>query len=108
MKPVLIAACAALALSACATDGVGYGFGGGRYDAYYDGFYGPYSDGYWDGDGAYWYSTGRGRPFARDDGHHFQRGPSHGFHGVRGASGGGFHGGGGEHGGGEHGGGGRR
>ena len=105
MKPVLIAACAALALSACATDGVGWG-GHGGYDAYYDDYYGPFADGYWDGDGAYWYSPGHGRPFVRDDAHHFQRGPGHGFHGVRGPSAGGFHGGGQE--GGEHGGGGRR
>jgi hypothetical protein len=72
MKRVLIAAGCALALSACAT-GPGYGGGALAYNAYYDDAYGPYYDGYWGRDGGFWYSTGRGAPYLRDSGQHFQR-----------------------------------
>jgi hypothetical protein len=86
MKRVLLSACAALALSACAS-GPGY-YGGG--DAYYDDFYGPYYDGYWGRDGAFWFSDGHGH-MRRDEGGHFSR--EHpgggGFHGVHAHSG--FH-----------------
>jgi hypothetical protein len=82
MKELLIAACAALALSACASGYGGYGSLG--YSAYYDDAYGPYRDGYWGRDGAYWYSTGPRGPYRRDDGHHFRRDPYNGFHGVHG------------------------
>jgi len=90
MKPALLAACLGLAVSACAEGyygagdyGYGGGYGGGRL-AYYDDFYGPYYDGYWGGDGFYYYSLGRDRPFVRDDSRHFRRGGGDGFHGVRG------------------------
>jgi hypothetical protein len=62
---------------------MGYGAFGRGYDAWYDGGYGPYYDGYWQGD-VYWYSPGRGRPYVRDDNHHFRRDRGTGFHGVRG------------------------
>jgi hypothetical protein len=68
---------AVIGLSACAED-----YGGPRhyaaydhnpigYDGFYDGYYGPFYDGYW-GDGGFYYSTGEGRPYVRDDGNHFR------------------------------------
>jgi hypothetical protein len=109
MKPVLLAALAALGLTACAEGYYGPYGGGGM--AYYDDFYGPYYDGYWGPDGFFYYRDHRdgGRRFHRDEGHHFQHAPMQGFHGVH-AHGGfhGFHGGGVPHGDGGHGGGDRR
>lgn len=103
MKHALLALTASLALSACA-DNMGYGpyFGGER--AYYDDYYGPFYNGYWGGDGAFYYSPGRGRPYLRDEGNHFHHDmPGGGYHGVQTHPGWvGGHGGG--HGGGRHGG----
>jgi hypothetical protein len=91
MKPISTALAAALlataGLSACASYGPrgapdGY-YDAAGYNAYYDDAYGPFYDGYWDGD-AFFFSRGRGRPFERDDGHHFQRTAANGFHGVHG------------------------
>jgi hypothetical protein len=73
LKTVL-AACALLVLAGCAApDGPVY------YDGYYDGYYGPMYDGYWGDDSAFYYSGGPGRPFVRDEGHHFQRNAGAGF-----------------------------
>jgi hypothetical protein len=88
MRVLPFVLCATLTLGGCA----GYGGHGGGYDAYYDGAYGPFYDGYWDGD-SFMYSGGRGRPFIRDGGGHFQHIGGAGFHGVHGRGGG--HGGGG-------------
>ena len=44
------------------------------YDGYYDGYYGPLYDGYWGDDNFFYYSSGPGQPFIRDEGNHFQRG----------------------------------
>jgi hypothetical protein len=87
MKPVFIALGAALALSACADyyggrAPPGY-YDAGGYNAYYDDAYGPFYDGYWDGD-VFLFSRGRGRPFERDEAHHFHRAGGAGFHGVHG------------------------
>jgi hypothetical protein len=85
MKRVLIAlgiGAAALSLTACA-DGYYGGMDHGRhyaaydhhpigYEGYYDGTYGPFYDGYW-GDGGFYYSTGEGRPYVRDEANHFRR-----------------------------------
>lgn len=82
MKHALLALTASLALSACAGS-MGYGpyFGGDR--AYYDDYYGPFYNGYWGSDGAFYYSDGRGRPFVRDESNHFRHNmPGGGFHGV--------------------------
>jgi len=84
MKATLLAvAAAALAVSGCAQD-MGYGpyFGGDT--AYYDDFYGPFYNGYWGSGDVFYYSTGRGRPYIRDEGHHFRhdRGGEH-WHSVR-------------------------
>ena len=67
-----------LALSACADDGYYHGgpyVGAGlAYDGYYDGFYGPIYDGYWGGDGFFYYRHGAGeRRFVRSDPTHFRR-----------------------------------
>jgi hypothetical protein len=83
MKKALLAVTAALALSACAED-MGYGpyFGGDT--AYYDDYYGPFYNGYWGAGDVFYYSTGRGRPYFRDEGRHFRhdRGGDR-WHGVR-------------------------
>lgn len=49
------------------------------YNAYYDGFYGPFDGGYWgpDGNVFYYYDGDR---YRRDDGHHFRHQPHAGFH----------------------------
>jgi hypothetical protein len=83
MKPVLIALGAALALGGCAS----YGYDSGGFNAYYDDAYGPFYDGYWGRDHNFWYSTGRGRPYVRDEGHHFGHAPGGGMHGVHGSRG---------------------
>lgn len=49
------------------------------YDGYYDGYYGPMYDGYWGDDNFFYYSSGRGRPFIRDEGNHFRRVGAAGF-----------------------------
>jgi len=85
MKSVVIAVCAAVALSGCAS---GYGYGGGGYDAYYDDFYGPYYHGYWGHDGAFMYRMHRHDPYQRDNSGHFRRGPGNGFHGIHSHGGG--------------------
>lgn len=91
MKAVLIAVCAAVALSGCA-GGYGYdGYGGGGYDAYYDDFYGPYYHGYWGNDGVFMYRMHRHDAYVRDSGGHFRRGPGQGFHGIHSQGGGGHH-----------------
>lgn len=81
-KTILILAAAAT-LGGCASDGAYSGFGGGWSTAYYDDAYGPFYDGYWAGD-VFWYSPGRGRPYIRDEAHHFHHNPAPGAHGVRG------------------------
>jgi hypothetical protein len=56
------------------------------YDVYYDGAYGPYTDGYWGTDGNYWYLSGLSSSiWARDGGGHFRRTPADGFALVRGS-----------------------
>lgn len=67
---VIFSSAAALTLGACG----GNYTGGGGYassDVYYDGFYGPYSAGYWDGPSFFF--RGRDGHFTRDDGNHFRR-----------------------------------
>jgi hypothetical protein len=98
MKKLLIslaASAVALTISACA--GGYYGPGGPvvgpvAYDGFYDDAYGPFYDGYWGGDGAFYYSDGEGHPFHRDTGGHFRHDMAQGFHPVHGF--GGMHGGG--------------
>ena len=82
-KAILAATLAAGLLAGCA-GGPGY-YGGGPgvrvavgYDGYYDGFYGPISDGYWRGNVFYWRDREDHR-FRRDDGRHFRREAAQGF-----------------------------
>jgi hypothetical protein len=55
------------------------------YDGYYDDFYGPFYDGYWAGDGYFYFTDGPGHPFRRDDFRHFRHDMGGGFHGIRGS-----------------------
>jgi hypothetical protein len=78
MKPVLLAALAGLARSACADDYYGpYGYGGDYYGGYhhgygglgyYDNYYGPLYNGYSGRDGYYSYSPRRGHRWRDHDG----------------------------------------
>ena len=84
LKTVLVigAAAAALALSACYSEGRyagGYG-PGDRYDTYYDGYYGNVNGGYWGSDSAYYYPGPDGH-YMRDSGNHFRH---DGFNGANG------------------------
>jgi len=54
------------------------------YDGYYDDFYGPFYDGYWAGDGSFYYSDAPGHPYRRDTAGHFRRDAASGFHAVHG------------------------
>ena len=102
MKRAMIGVAALLALTGCVVVGPGGGGGPGpggagpgpgpgpvvSYDAYYDGFYGAFDDGYWGPDGGFYYRRGVDHVYVRDYGNHFRRGPVGGYRGVR------FHGGG--------------
>ena len=80
---VLAAAAGALSLGACATNGgyagggYGYDYASGAYDyagpadVWYDGYYGPYVDGYWASGGQFFYKDSRGG-YHRDSSRHFQ------------------------------------
>ncbi len=90
MKKIMLALVAGAAiaiLGACAESyGVhaGYYYGDGDWaDAYYDDAYGPYYDGYWGGDGFFYYRDAESHPFVRDDAHHFRRDGNSGYHQVR-------------------------
>ncbi len=89
-KRAVIGLLAALSLAGCYA-GPGYGPGPGPgavgYDAFYDGAYGPFYDGYWGDGGVFFYRRGPNGPWVRDVGGHFHRGPGPGFSGVH------FHGG---------------
>ncbi len=67
----------AMALSACASGGyygAGYGYNyAGPSDVWYDGYYGPYADGYWGDGGAFFFHGMDGR-YYRDNGEHFRTG----------------------------------
>ena len=84
--PTLIAAFALAGCVAVAVPGpthVAVASGPDYYDGYYDGAYGPFVDGYWGGDGAFWYMGGD-RAFHRDEGGHFHREAGTGFNHVHG------------------------
>jgi len=91
---LLAIAAMSLALQSCASNGHGMrGFAALDYDAYYDDAYGPFYDGFWGDDGAFYHREHPGDPFAPDSGGHFHHSGGAGFHGVH--TGGGGHGGGG-------------
>src|SRR5579863_7869178 len=87
-----LAICAAASFMMLA--GCAYDYGNGPYygqvavgygaPVYYDDFYGPYWDGYWGPEGAFWFSEGPGRPFHRDLEGHFRREATAGFHPIMG------------------------
>jgi hypothetical protein len=86
MKTFSILACGAVAaalLGGCAS---GYGEGvtsvGFGYDGFYDDYYGPFVDGYWNHN-TFFYADGRGH-WLRDRGHHFRRDAAPGFHSFHG------------------------
>jgi hypothetical protein len=67
----------ALPLAGCVTDGYGYGgsvaWTDAPYDMYYDNYYGPIYDGYWGGDGYFYYRTSvTDRRYHRGDHNHFR------------------------------------
>ena len=80
---LIATAATAILLSGCAYSpysaeaGVAYAV-----PAYYDGFYGPYWDGYWGGDGFFYFYDVHERHFHRDDGHHFRHDQAPGFAGI--------------------------
>lgn len=75
LSALLGAASAVLLLSACADDEYAYGHrhyaSADSYDVYYDGFYGPYVDGYWGDGDVFFYSDTHGG-WIRDDARHFR------------------------------------
>jgi len=82
MRTILTVGTAALMLSACMgprheTVAVGVSVGGPAFDGWYDGYYGPYTDGYWSDDGFFYYSSGGG--YVRDNDRHFRRDTAPGF-----------------------------
>jgi hypothetical protein len=87
MRKLAIAICgatAAVALCGCAEGdyfgpGPRYASAAGPMDVWYDGFYGPFGGGYWDGD-SFFYHHPDGR-FLRDEGQHFRH---EGFASARG------------------------
>ncbi len=88
----LSAAAVVLFLSGCVYGGPGPRPGPGPvataeldyYDGYYDGYYGPFVDGYWGGDGGFYYADHE-HHWHHDDGGHFRRGAAHGFSHVHGS-----------------------
>lgn len=79
------AAAALTMLAGCASDYSGYnGYGytvaaGYGVPVYYDGFYGPYWNGYWTPDGHFQFALGPGRLYRPDYGGHFSNVASVGF-----------------------------
>ncbi len=50
----------------------------GDYDLYYDNYYGAITDGYWGGDGYFWYRDANNR-YHRDTGRHMRHDPYSGY-----------------------------
>jgi hypothetical protein len=88
IRQVLVAGAAVMMMAGCADYGVGY-YGPGPvaavdYDGYYDGYYGPIYDGYWNG-GSFYYRTRAGGHW-RKGGNHFRRTESAGFNHIQGTA----------------------
>ncbi|MDR3508873.1 MAG: hypothetical protein P4L64_13340 [Caulobacteraceae bacterium] len=91
MKRVVTGLCLAVGvalLAGCAYDEGRHSHGGGGmsvgYGGYYDDFYGPFHDGYWGGDGYFYYRDRDDHPWRRDDARHFRHEGGQGFHPVQG------------------------
>lgn len=103
--PLLVAAAATTALLTACAEGPGYGYppypvAAVGWDGYYDDYYGPFYDGYWGADGAYYYRGNAHDTWHQDSGQHFAkeaRAGSHPVHGLGHAGGGHAGGGGDEH-----------
>jgi hypothetical protein len=88
MKITMTANRFALALAAAllTVGGADVAVAAGNYDAYYDGAYGPFNDGYWGKDGNFWYTTNSSATIWKSDsGQHFQHVPASGFSHVEGS-----------------------
>jgi hypothetical protein len=82
----MICGAAAIALMAGCTDTYGHrdSFGVAvGYDGYYDDYYGPFTGGYWDNDGFFYYYDSGGHRH-RDSDHHFRHDSAQGYHAVHG------------------------
>ncbi|MEO8812348.1 MAG: hypothetical protein ABI376_05490 [Caulobacteraceae bacterium] len=92
MKTTLIAVTASAALLTACAGGSGYGFndygpgpvGVVGYTGFYDGYYGSINNGYLGNDGFFYYRSHGDRQWRRDDGRHFRREATQGFHPYRG------------------------
>jgi hypothetical protein len=77
------AAAAAILLSGCAYSGYSAGVDVGyAVPAYYEGFYGPYWDGYWGPDGFFYFYDVDGHRYRRDDHDHFRHNAAPGYRGI--------------------------
>lgn len=75
MRPILLLLAVALTLTACASRGPRTLPPNPRYyEAYYDGKYGAFIDGYWGRDERFFWYLGPDKVWRRDTQHHFQRG----------------------------------
>ena len=79
LAAITLAAAMALSLGACAD--MGYHPGGyGYVDGYYDDAYGPFYDGYWGPDDAFYYRANAQDSYHRDDAGHFHHTAGAGMH----------------------------
>lgn len=93
LRHLLIVGLAAGMMSACADYGVGVGVDDYAYgppadvafDGWYDGFYGPIYDGYWDNDIFYYRTADTGR-YQRGDVAHFRHNPAPGYSHITGTA----------------------
>jgi hypothetical protein len=89
IKAILISAVATGLLGGCEGNyGVGYYGPPGEaiaYDGYYDDYYGPIYDGYWNND-VFFYRNHAGDQFRRDDSQHVRREATQGFHHIGGTA----------------------
>ena len=91
IRQLMFAGAAVVVLAGCADYGVGYYGGGGYYgpvadvdyDGYYDGFYGPVYEGYWNNN-VFFYRNGDNDRWRRGDATHFRREAAPGFNHIQG------------------------
>jgi hypothetical protein len=80
LAAIAVAAAAALSLAACESMGGPGPHSYGYVDGYYDDAYGPFYDGYWGADDVFYYRTGEGGDYIRDNDHHMRHDNAAGFH----------------------------
>jgi hypothetical protein len=84
---LIVSVLAAADLAGCAEyyDQGPYGpYAGVEYDAFYDGYYGPFNGGYWGPGGYFFYADRDGRRFHRDQAGHFRHQGGQGFNPIHG------------------------